>query len=143
MAATQWATVEQIAEAIGRTVTATTRSLAAQSIELHTGLIESVERTDISDRDLYWLKLAVCYQAAWLLVQPDYLERSAVKAVRQEGQSADAGNPDWLTLAPLARKALRRLSWRGIRTVSTMPERRTILNVNSDEYEDTLDWRVV
>lgn len=140
MAATPWATTAQILNATGKVVTEPTRNLAAQSIELHTGLIEEVERTDISDRDRYWLRLAVSYQAAWLLTQPDYLDRLAVVSVAQDGQSAAAGNPDWLTLAPLARKALKRLRWRGVRTVSTDGGTPAIVNVNSDEYEDTLDW---
>lgn len=142
MTATPWATVAQINTAIGKVVTETTRTLAAQSIEMHTGLIEEVERVDISDRDRYWLKLAVCYQAAWLLNQPDYFDRLAVSSVGQDGQSAAAGNPDWLTISPLARKAIKRLSWRGVRTVATAPGR-GIVNVNSDEYEDTLNWKAV
>lgn len=140
MSATPWATVEDVLASTGRVVTTLTRTLAVQSIEMHTGLIEAVERTDLTDRDRYWLKLAVCYQAVWLLAQPDYLERNAVNSVSQDGQSASAGNPDWLTLSPQARKCLKRLSWRGVRTVSTQG-RRTVANVNSDEYEDTLDWR--
>ena len=142
MTATPWATVEQILEKVKRNVTEDTRDLAAQAIEMHTGLIESVERVDISGRDRYWLMLAVCYQAVWLLGQPDYLERKAVGAVAQDGQSVTPGNPDWLNLAPAARKCLKRLSWRGVRTVST-DGRRRIVNVNSDEYEDTLDWQRV
>lgn len=142
MSATPWATVAAIQAVTGRVVTETTRNLAAQSIEMHTGLIESVERVDISDRDRYWLKLAVAYQAVWLLAQPDYLERNAVASVSQDGQSATAGNPDWLTLSPQARKCLKRLSWRGVRTISTQNGPRIPANVNADEWEDShLDWR--
>lgn len=138
-----WATTVDILAAVGKNVTEVTRNLAAQSIEMHTGLIEGVVRVDIVDRDLYWLKLAVCYQAAWLTVQPDYLERSAVASVAQDGQSAVAGNPDWLTLSPMARKCLKRLSWRGVRTRSTQRGQRQVVNVNSDEYEDALEWHKV
>lgn len=143
MSATLWASVADITAATGVTVNASTRSIAANAIELTTGLIEGVERTDISDRDRYWLKLAVCYQAAWIVAQPDYLERNAIASASQDGQAATGGNPDWLVLAPLARKALKRLSWRGVRTVSTQPGRRVVVNVNDDDYEDTLDWSPV
>lgn len=143
MSATLWASVADITAATGVTVNASTRSIAANAIELTTGLIEAVERTDISDRDRYWLKLAVCYQAAWIVAQPDYLERNAIASASQDGQAATGGNPDWLVLAPLARKALKRLSWRGVRTVSTQPGRRVVVNVNDDDYEDTLDWSPV
>lgn len=138
-----WATVEEITTATGKTVDALTRTLAAGSIESTTGLIESVVRADISSRDLYWLKMAVCYQAAWLLAQPDYLERNDVASASQDGQSA-VGNPDWLVLSPLARRALKKLSWRGVRTVSTEDRARVIANVNDDDWEDAnLDWQPV
>ena len=117
MAATPWATIDSIAETTGKTVTATERNLAAQAIELATGAIELVVRIDVTARDLYWLKLAVCYQAAWLASQADYLERSNVMNVSQDGMSA-TGAADWLTLGPMARKAVKRLSWKGSRTLS-------------------------
>jgi len=142
MSAAPWATVADIQTATGRVVDDVTRSLSAQSIEMHTGLIEEVERVDITDRDRYWLKLAVCYQAVWLSAQPDYLERLAVGSASQDGQSAAMGNPDWLTLSPMARKCIRRLSWRGVRTVSTQPGR-SVINVNSEEYDDSLPYKPV
>lgn len=141
MAPTEWATVAEVFTATGRNVTQMTRDLAAQSIEMHTGLIEDVVRVDITDRDRYWLKLTTAYQAVWIAAQPDYLERSAVMSVSQDGQSVTGANPDWLTLSPQARKCIKRLSWRGVRTVSIQRADRTALNVNSEEFDDSLDWR--
>ncbi|MGL4176104.1 MAG: hypothetical protein ACRCSN_08490, partial [Dermatophilaceae bacterium] len=112
-----WATIAEVEQLTGQVVTSATRVQAVTSIELHCGLIEGVLRADVADRDLYWLKLATAYQAAWLSAQPDYLERNAVSTAAQDGQSATMGNADWLTLAPLARKAIKRLSWRGPRSV--------------------------
>lgn len=143
MSVTPWATVADVADLTGVTVTAATLKLGVSAIELHTGLIEQVERKKMSDRDRYWLKTAVCYQAAWIKAQPDYLERNAVASASQDGQSATAGNPDWLVLGPLARKAIKRLSFRGTRTASTLEQRRRVVNINSDAYEDTLDWKPV
>lgn len=138
-----WATIEDVKAVTDRDVTDATRNLAALSIELHTGLIEDVPRADMSDRDLYWLRQATCFQAAWLLSQPDYLERLAVTSASQDGQSANAGNADWLTLAPLTRKALRRLTWRsGMRSIA-QPVTPRVRNINSDEYEETLNWKPV
>jgi hypothetical protein len=113
-----WATIADIQGVTGKTVNELARNLAAQSIELHTGAIESVTRVDMSRRDAYWLRQAVCFQAAWLAPTPDYLERNDITSANQSGVSA-SGGPDWMTLAPLARKALKRLSWRGTRTVLT------------------------
>ena len=112
----EFATIAQIAALTGVTVDAATRSLAAQAVELATGQIEAVERENTTDRDLYWLRLACAYQAAWLNAQPDYLTRNNVQQVSQDGQSV-TGGADWLTLAPLARKAVRKLSWRSPRMV--------------------------
>lgn len=112
-----WATVADVNTLLGVVVDAPTVSLAARTIELKTGLIEAVERVDMTDRDRYWLKLAVCYQAAWLPTQADYLERTKVTSAAQDGQSANYA-PDALELAPLARTALKRLSFAGSRSVT-------------------------
>lgn len=111
-----WCTVAEVTTVTGKTVTATDRNIAAFAIELTTGLIESVERVDITRRDLYWLRQAVAFQAAWLADTPDYLERNDVTAASADGQSATL-KPDALILAPLARRAIKRLSWRGTRSV--------------------------
>lgn len=117
----EFASIAEIAALTGATVDEPTRLLAAQAVEIATGLIEGTlaERVDISDRDLYWLKLMTCYQAAWLVAQPDYLTRNDVASASQDGQSATGASQDWLTLAPLARKTSRRLSWRGTRPLAT------------------------
>ena len=141
MAAEPWATILDVQQTTGRNVSEAVRNIAAQTIELHVGLIEQVERTDISGRDRYFLKLAVCYQAAWVAAAPDLFERSDVSTAGQDGESA-AYRPDAHTLAPLARKAIKRLSWRGPRVLGYNPGRR-VVNINSDEYEETLDWKPV
>lgn len=138
MTATPWATIAEIKTVTGMTVDEGTRNLAAASLELVTGLIEEVERSDISDRDRYWLRQAVAFQAAWISIQADYLERSDVSSVSQDGQSAQ-GNPDWLVLSPLARKAIKRLSWRGVRSIVPAAERTARLSpLISDDHPG---WR--
>lgn len=138
-----WCTKEQVTTLTGVTVDDATRALAAQAIELKTGLIEEVVRSGITDRDKYWLKLAVAYQAAWLTEQPDYLTRNDVTMASQDGQSAQGANRDWLVLGAMARTAIKRLSWRGTRTIAIADQPRRVVNVNDDEYEDTLGWTPV
>lgn len=141
MTATPWATIEQVAALTGATVTALQRGIAVHAIETNTGLIEEVEREDISDRDRYWLKLAVAYQASWLLGQPDFLERTAVSTVAQDGQSATAANPDWLVLAPMARKAIKRLSWRGTRAMLVPPPGRIgTVDPLTSSHDGAFNW---
>jgi len=140
----QWATIADITELTRVTVDETTRRQAVASIEALTGLIEEVAREDISDRDKYWLKLAVCYQAAWIDAQPDYLERNDVMTASQTGQSATGANRDWLVLGPAARRAIKRLSWRGVRSLAIdnrQPDARARIDITSEAYDDSLPWR--
>lgn len=140
MAVVKWATVEQIAEITGITVTDVQRGVAVRSLEVLVGLIEEVDRPDISDRDRYFLKLATAYQAAFIADNPDLFSRADVTSAGQDGESATFRNVDAHILAPLARKAIRRLLWRGL----TRPGDRRVTapaNVLSEEYDDSLAWR--
>lgn len=141
---TQWATVADVLTLTGKTVTEEQRRQAVGTLEIKTGLIEEVERPDISGRDRYWLKLATCYQAAWVAAQADLFERNDVSSAAQDGESA-AYRPDAHVLGPLARTAIKRLSWRGPRTLIT--PRGTAASgardVNSEVFDDRLPWTSV
>ncbi len=111
-----WANVTDVAEITGVGVTDAQLRLAQNQVELRVG--RTSDATGIGARDLRWLKRAVAYQAVWAKDQPDLLTRSETDgAVIQDGvhinQTAQAQQ-----MAPLAMVALRRLSWRGNRTVS-------------------------
>lgn len=142
----QWATVADVAELTGVNVSPTIRRQAVASIETLVGLIEEVPRDGVSDRDRYWLKLATCYQAAWIDAQPDYLERNDVASASQTGQSATGANRDWLVLGPAARRAIKRLSWRGVRSLAIddrSASGRARVDITSEAYDDSLPWRPV
>lgn len=141
----EFATIAEITTLTGVTVDAVTRSRAAQGIELSTGLIEGTlaARTEISDRDLYFLKLACAYQAAWLQGQPDYLTRNNLTAASQDGQSA-TGGADWLTLSPMARKSIKRLSWAGTRSMLVgAAAMRFVANPLDESADDLEKWRAI
>lgn len=141
MALVPWCTIADVKTLTDKTVTQGERDRAAASIELHVGLIEAVERVDISDRDRYFLKLATCYQTAWMVAQPDLFERNDVSDAGQDGESATF-RADAHTLAPLARKAIKRLSWRGPRTLITpKADARGRVDTTSEEYDDSLAWK--
>ena len=136
-----FATIDQVATLTGVTVSGSTRSLAAQSVELSTGLIEGVVRVDVADRDLYFLRLACAYQAAWLTGQPDYLTRNDLTSTSFDGESA-TGGPDWLKLSPMARTAIKRLSWAGTRSAYIGDEaRRKYANPLGELADDLENWR--
>jgi hypothetical protein len=138
-----WCTIADVATVTGRTVDAQTRNIAANAVELHIGLIEAVSRPLMSRRDAYWLRQAVAYQAAWITQTPDYLDRNAIASLTQDGESATAGNPDWLTLAPLARKALKRLSFRGPRVVGAVTNDRGIVDEDATNSYRSHRWSSV
>lgn len=140
-----FATIEEISTLTGVTVDTTTRSIAAQSIEAKTGLIEGTldARTDISDRDLYWLKTACAWQAAWLQGQPDFLTRNDVSSASVDGQSV-TGRADWLTLSPMARTSIKRLSWVGTRSMMLGPNAaRFVADPLSETADDRERWRPI
>ncbi len=68
-------------------------------------------------RDLRFLRMAVAYQAAWMASQVDLFSRTEVSSLNQDGVQMTPGHSDALLLAPLARRALGRLSWRRTRSV--------------------------
>lgn len=141
MVAESWATVEDVKSKTGETVTEDQRTIAVGILETVTGLIEEVERLDINDRDRYFLKLATCYQAAFVKDNPDLFSRADVTSASQDGESASFRNVDAHLLSPLARKAIRRLSWRGLTRPADRQRMRAPINVNSEEYDDSLPWR--
>jgi hypothetical protein len=116
--AAAWASIADVAELTGVTVTDAQLLQAQSQVELRVGRTYAAG-TNIGARDLRWLKKAVAYQVVWMLDQADLLTRSDTNgAVIQDGQHIEV-TKEGLTLAPLARVALKRLTWRGNRSVRT------------------------
>jgi hypothetical protein len=72
--------------------------------------------SQISTLDLYWLKLACAYQAAWIPSQPDLYARTDVKQIGRGTGSLQLSDTA-LVIAPLAKRALNRVSWLKSRSV--------------------------
>lgn len=142
MSATPWATINDVKTLTGKTVSQEQRDQGAASLALHIGLIEEVERADITDRDRYWLKLACAYQAAWLASQPDAFERNDVASAGQDGESATF-RPDAHTLGPLARKAVKRLSWRVKTHIDLGAAKPVRATTTSEAYDNALGWQPI
>jgi hypothetical protein len=113
-----WATTTEVADMTGVTVDATDLAQAQAVIEIYAN--RTYDATDgFTARDLAWLTRAVCWQAAWQSQQYGYASRQSASQVSQDGLSVqrDAGSD--VTLAPLAARALKNLSWKGARTLRT------------------------
>lgn len=120
-----WATLSDVRSVTSQTVDDDSLYLAQDVIEIHCGrtYAGSVANASIKLKDLTWLKKAVCYQAAWQVNQPGYLNRHSIKEVNQDGAqiiyagSSEPNNPALIMLAPLANRALKNLSWFGNRAI--------------------------
>jgi hypothetical protein len=110
-----WATVQQVIDTTGVTVTSAQLAQAQDDIEVFCN--RTYPDTDrIRARDLYWLGKAVARQAAWLTEQYDLATRLDSTATSQDGVANQLA-PDALVLAPMAGRSLRRCSWMRSRTI--------------------------
>lgn len=104
-----WATLEDVATYTGVSVTTSQLAQAQAIVDMFAGRTY-VAQPRIGTRDQYWLKLTVCYQAAWMTAQPDLFQRIDLAAITM-GSRAVALKDDSLRIAPLAAKALSKVSW--------------------------------
>jgi hypothetical protein len=101
---------------------------------------------DISNRDLLSLKLATCYQAAWLPAQPDALTRVNVQSSTVDGESVKFSSDAQQNLAPSAIRALKNLSWKGSRTLVVpgvdvpLGSRYRVLDFTEESSDVSSDW---
>lgn len=136
-----WATLTDVTTLTGLTPTQAILDQAESQIELTTGVLANVILSPgmvLWPRDLEYLRRATAYQAAWLAFQPDAYQRSEVTEIIQDGIRLQPKEGTF-TLAPFARRALSRLSWRGTRSISVATQgdkRRRNLNT----LDDDLPW---
>lgn len=140
---TPWATIADVDDVAGVTVTDRELRTARGIVETLVGVFESVDRPDVSDRDREWLRRAVCYEAAFVHDNPDLFSRIDVTSASQDGESVAFRNVDAHLLAPLARKCIRKLSWRGLHRPAEVAADRRQVNILDEDYDDSLAWKRV
>lgn len=136
-----WATVQDVTDATGVTVTAQQLAQAQSDIEIFTNRIYA-DTARIRTRDLHWLGQAVARQAAWIAGQYGLETRLDATQIQQD-QVSTSLKDDGLVLAPMAARALRRVSWMRSRTLhvrSAVESAGPIGNVLSDGADDSLAW---
>jgi hypothetical protein len=101
----------------GVSVTAAQVALAQQMLNPHTNYTPELSGANMQPQDLIWLRYALAYQAVWMTGQPGLLVRSAVTDVSQDGVAAKYVDESALTLGPLARRAIKQLSWKKSRSL--------------------------
>lgn len=109
MTTNSWAQAADVLTYTGVTVTDAGVMQAQAIVDMFTArTYDALPR--IGTRDLYWLKLAVSYQAAWMLSQPDLYSRLDFATISAGSRPVEL-KEDTLRIAPLASKALKRVSW--------------------------------
>jgi hypothetical protein len=138
-----WATEAEVLSVTGVTVTA---AQLAQANSVITIFANRTEDAELNSRDLYWLKQATCWQAAWQKDQAGFTTRHAITEVTQDGMqlvytNADAPDLAAVSLAPLAQRALKNTSWKGSRTLRIRPVKQEPLsNLKSESADHLFTW---
>jgi len=116
-------TIEEVQRVSGVSVSADILRRAQTVIDLICGreLDDAKLNERVNTRDLGRLKLAVAYQAAWMDAHPEVFSTMDVASIDQDDLNVKfRDNPEAQLLAPLAKMALSRVSWRnrGMASVS-------------------------
>lgn len=134
-----WATAANVLAMTGKVVTDAVVLEASAVIDVYANRTESASGS-MTARDLGWLLRATSFQAAWMPDQPGFHQRNAVAQMTQDGMQIVYAKEWQISLAPLAARALKNLSWKASRTVQvpavTIPlgSAANFLNEASDEY---------
>lgn len=91
-------------------------------------LTTSTGRAVIGSRDLRYLKMAVAYQAGWMTDHPDLFTQVDIGSMNQDGIFFVYKNENAALLAPMARRALGRLSWKRSNNIRINPPRSRRIN---------------
>lgn len=135
-----WATTADVLAKTSRAVAQDKVDQAEGHIEAVTGVIAADSAGLVNKRDLYWLKAATCYQAPWVADNPDLYTRLDVSSIQQDGAGA-VFKPDALVISPLARRCLKKLSWRGTRTLTTSSQSTRVRDMSVEEQDNSEPWQ--
>lgn len=106
-----WATISETLTYTGITVGADNIEAAQAMVELFADVTEDADE-NISSKNLRLLKMAVAYQAAWISDHPDVFTHLDVSTMLQDGIQYTHSHVNAGVLAPMAKRAIDRLSWR-------------------------------
>jgi hypothetical protein len=140
-----WATLDDVFDLTGREAAPESLAAAQSMIELFAGTTTLASDEElVASKNLRLLQQAVAWQAVWLDAHPDVFEAMDVTGVSQDGLSATYANVNAHLLAPLASRALNRLSWkRQIRIGRGNWSRRRVTNTGNRDsavHDDQYEW---
>jgi hypothetical protein len=106
-----WATISDVEDYTGETVSMAQLNQAQSMIELFADTTPAAN-PNIQSKNTRLLKMAVAYQAAWLTVHPDVFTNTDISQYSADGQTYSPSHANSSLLAPMAKRAIDRLSWR-------------------------------
>lgn len=121
-----WATIAETYTYTGITVGQDNIDTAQAMIELFADVTEDTN-ANISAKNLRLLKMAVAYQAAWMSDHPDLFTHVDVSTMLQDGIQFTYAHANAGIIAPMAWRALNRLSWKRSRNIRIKPAQRNQL----------------
>lgn len=110
------ATVDDVYELTGYTANESDIKRAQAIVEVYAGRPEALV-TNVSD--LAWLRYAVAWQVAYMAEDPQSIyEQANIESITSNDTHINFGGKAY-QIAPLAAKAVSRLSWRKSRSIAT------------------------
>lgn len=119
-----WATVGETLTYTKLTVDEADVEAAQFMVEIFADVTEDAN-ANISSKNLRLLKMAVAYQAAWISDHPDIFTHVDVSTMLQDGVQFTNAHANAGVLAPMAKRAIDRLSWKRNRSVRIKRSRRS------------------
>jgi hypothetical protein len=113
---TTWATAADVQALTGQEVTDFQVDIANMIIESLAKRVYTVAAERTGSRDIEWMKRAVAFECVWLTGQPDFFTRLDINAFT-EGRRTIMLEKGGLLLAPMAKMALRNVSWLRTRSI--------------------------
>lgn len=110
-----WATTADVLAITGASATSTNLAIAESIIEVYANRT-AVASAGMSPRDLGWMKQASAWQARYVTNHPGVGDQTSVQQISQDGVQITYAKEWEITLAPLAARALKNLSWKSDRT---------------------------
>lgn len=141
-----WTTIEKALELTGKDVSAEDLAMASAVITLYAGRTEDEPADAITPRDRNWLAMATAYQAAWMkpkLAAGYFDQRESHTSTAADGVQVTRESDSQLTLAPLAARTLKNLSWIGNTSTYNGPTMPSRLDFALEQSDVDHAWRPV
>lgn len=121
-----WATISETQAYTGISVSQDNLDAAQFMVELFADVVYG-QTASISTKNTRLLKMSVAYQAAWMTDHPDLFTHVDVSSINQDGIFYVQKHDNAYLLAPMARRAIARLSWKRNRNIKIRPNTRRII----------------